>query len=471
MKSLTRSIGWLALGQSAVRGAQVVVALVLVHLMPGKEWNSLALALSVYFVGVTVGSLNLEHSVLGLLPRVEAGRHRAFLTQTRRFLIVAAVLAAGLVVCAELSVHFIGDVKTSVVLAAAILLEIPAVIGSAAFIARERPRAAGLWDVISATGFTVATFAPAIAYGTATAVLWGLAAYGACRFIAFALVVRSTPAGPLSGPIQNLTRAQIAFCAPLGISLALGSLTRAVDKWIVAWQVPDAIGAYAIAAQELPLLAVLPYAGGAAITTHLVRHFTNNDPGSALVVWRDQAAALCAPVVAMSVGVATVAPEIFGLLLPSAPSGAAASFAVFSLIGMHRVTEYGVVLRAADRNNQIVGSAAIVLVGCCVFGVIGAGLAGIVGVSLGTAVAFAIGWLWMLDRIALVLRSTLREVFPWATWFRAVNAAATAATAAFVAAEIAAAPAHRLILKIAAFAVVLRIFHSNRAANTEVVPA
>jgi O-antigen/teichoic acid export membrane protein len=467
VKTLARDISWLACGQTAVRGAQVTVALVLIHLLPSAEWNALALAMSVYFVGVTVGSLNLEHSVLGLLPRIDAGHQRIFLTQTRRFLTVAAAIAASFVVLAELSLHFLDGLRAALLLALAVALEIPAVIGSAAFVARGRTKSAGIWDMVSAVGFLAAAFIPAVVHGTATAVLAGLAVYGALRLAAFAVVLRATPANPLAEPIQGLVKSQIAFCAPLGISLALGTLTRAVDKWIVAWHVPDAIGAYAIAAQELPLLAVLPYAGGAAITTRLVRHLANNDASSALHLWRNQAEALCGPVVGLSVAVAVVAPEVFDIFLPSAPAGAATSFAIFALIGVHRVTEYGVVLRAADQNRHIAGAAAIVLSGCCVFGLIGAYLGGIVGVSLGTALAFGIGWVWILDKIATTFRSTVAEVFPWAKWCRAMNAAVTASAAAFVAAEVATPPTHRLLVKVAAFAFVLRVFRGTRAPSLE----
>lgn len=471
MKTLTRDISWLACGQTAVRGAQITVALGLVHVLPSAEWNALALAMSVYFVGVTVGSLNLEHSVLGLLPQIKCSHQRVFLTQTMHFLTVTAIIAGSIIMLAELSLHFLDGLKVAILLALAVVLEIPAVIGSAAFIARDQTRSAGLWDILSAVGFLTAAFVPAVVHGTAAAVLAGLAVYGAFRFVAFTVVLCTTPADPLAKPIQGLVKSQIAFCAPLGISLALGTLTRAVDKWIVAWHVPDAIGAYAIAAQELPLLAVLPYAGGAAITTQLVRHLANNDPSSALNLWRNQAEALCAPVVSLSLATAVVAPEIFDIFLPSAPVGAAASFAIFSLIGVHRVTEYGVVLRAANQNRHIAGSAAIVLVGCVAFGVIGAHLGGIVGVSLGTAFAFGIGWVWILDKIATTLRSSIAEVFPWAKWWRAMNAAVTAGAAAFVAAEIVTAPTHRLLVKVVAFALTLRLFRRTGTSSVGAVTA
>jgi len=465
-QTLRRGIGWLALGQGAVRGAQMATALVLVHLMPSGEWNTLALALSVYLVGVTIGSLNLEHSVITFLPLFDESKYGTFLVQTRRFLVTSGVVVAGVVVGAQAATNFVGGWLQSTLLATAILLEIPAVVGASVFVARGRHRAAGLWDIASAGAFLVAIFIPAIVTRSATAVLWGLAAYGAVRFIGFALLVRCVNARFAAQRIDNLLRRQIAFCAPLGISLALGTLTRAVDKWIVAWNVPDAVGAYAIAAQEIPLLAVLPYAGGAAVAAGLVRHLDKGERSGALELWRGQAAALCMPVVAASVGIALVAPELFAVLLPTPERGAALSFGVFSLIGIHRVTEYGVVLRAANRNRHIVESAAVVLLCCVAFGVVGARLGGILGVSIGTALAFGVGWVAILRRIAAVFDVGVRDVFPWGTWLRALNASATAFVGGIVVAEVVVGDVQRLIAKALAFLLILRIFTASVVPRT-----
>lgn len=457
MTTLNRRIGWLALGQSAVRGTQLAAAVVLVHLMPNSEWNALALALSVYFVGVTVGSLNLEHSVLAFLPLLATSEYGRFLHQTRRMLVGFGGLIGLIVIGSEALFGFLDRPTSAVLLAVAIVLEVPAVVGAAVFIAQHNHRAAAIWDLASAGAFACASFLPALVAHSSIAVLWGLAAYGVVRFSAFAWIVRRTHTDRLVPPITRLFRRQVAFCAPLGVSLALGTLTRAVDKWIVAWKVPHAIGSYALAAQELPLLAVLPYAGGAAVAAGLVSHLGRGERFEALTLWKSQAQALCTPVVALSVGLAAVAPEVFRLVVPANERGAALSFAVFSFIGVHRVTEYGVVLRAANRNRHIVESAAIVLIGCIVFGIVGAEFGGLGGVSIGTAVAFGIGWMAILRRIAQVFGVGFRDVFPWTAWFRALNVSVTALGGALVAAAPFDSSVLRLLAKTAVFVAVIRL--------------
>lgn len=467
-----RDIGWLAIGQSAVRGAQLIAALVLVHLVPTNEWNILALALSVYLVAVTIGSLNLEHSVLTFLPVLDRKQYGRFLQQTRRFLVVTGTLTATAVVAMHSTIGLIQGTVPALLLAVSIMLEIPAAVGASVFIATNRHRAAGLWDLASAVTFMSAIFVPALLARTSTAVLVGLAIYGAARFAAFAVVVRTTHKDPTVPPIESLLRRQITFCAPLGISLAIGTLTRAVDKWIVAWNLPDSVGAYAVAAQELPILAVLPYAGGAAIAAGLVTLLNHGDRVAAHDLWKEQASKLCLPVVALSVGIASVAPEVFRLALPVDQRDAALSFAVFSFIGVHRVTEYGIVLRAANQNRHIIESAAVVLACCIIFGVIGARVGGLTGVSIGTACAFGAGWIAILRRIARVFDVPLTRVFPWTDWIRAINISVVAFVGALVMASLFESTIGRLLAKTATFVAIVRFLnHPKDEPTTRLVPA
>ena len=78
---LWRRIGWLTLGEGVARTGQVLSAILLVRFLAPSAWNIIALGLSVYLVAVTIGSLNLEHSILFFLPQLtlqEAGSVNMF---------------------------------------------------------------------------------------------------------------------------------------------------------------------------------------------------------------------------------------------------------------------------------------------------------------------------------------------------------------------------------------------------------
>jgi len=92
------------------------------------------------------------------------------------------------------------------------------------------------------------------------------------------------------------------------------------------------------------------------------------------------------------------------------------SFQIFTVIGIHRVTEYGAVLRAVGRTKEIVMSSVILLVLNACFAGLGLFLYGIVGLTVGSVLAFAVAWIWMLSRVADVFHLSVGKVFPWATW-------------------------------------------------------
>ena len=51
----THNVKWVAIGQTVARTAQILITLLFVYLLVPSAWNELAVALSLFLVGVTVG--------------------------------------------------------------------------------------------------------------------------------------------------------------------------------------------------------------------------------------------------------------------------------------------------------------------------------------------------------------------------------------------------------------------------------
>jgi hypothetical protein len=69
--SLGRRAGLIAAGQATVKASQLVIAIALVRLLSPATWSQVALLLSIYLAAVTIGTLNLQQSLLFFLPRLE----------------------------------------------------------------------------------------------------------------------------------------------------------------------------------------------------------------------------------------------------------------------------------------------------------------------------------------------------------------------------------------------------------------
>ena len=444
---LWRRIGWLTLGEGVARTGQVLSAILLVRFLAPSAWDIIALGLSVYLVAVTIGSLNLEHSILFFLPQLTQHQTNRLLHQTVNLLRLSGFVCGAGIVLVQASTGVLGTMGIAVCLACAVACELPTVVMTPTFIARGEERYASMWGSSHALIQFLALMIPTLCGFGATGIAYGLAASGLIRLTTFTVVFgRYVNGEHVHTP--GLLKRQLYFCAPLGVALAAGVLTRSIDKWLVAWHEPLKVGIYSIAAFEVPILAVLPYAGGAAIAVSMVTMFHNDQVSSAHSVWWNQARMMSLVVVPLTVGLVVIAPELFEILFSHSYRTSVLPFQIFTLIGLHRVTEYGAVLRAAGRSVEIVYSSLILLGSNLVFGYIGLQVHGLVGLTMGSVLAFSVAWVWILSRLKNVFDVSMRHVFPWSAWGSSVVISCVTAAVAFYLSKDGDSAGSRLIIKL-----------------------
>jgi O-antigen/teichoic acid export membrane protein len=444
---LWRRIGWLTFGEGVARTGQVLSAILLVRFLAPSAWNIIALGLSVYLVAVTIGSLNLEHSILFFLPQLTQHQTNRLLHQTVNLLRLSGFVCGAGIVLVQASSGVLGTMGIAVCLACAVACELPTVVMTPTFIARGEERYASMWGSSHALIQFLALMIPTLCGFGATGIAYGLAASGLIRLTSFTLVFRRYVNGE-HVHTPGLLKRQLYFCAPLGVALAAGVLTRSIDKWLVAWHEPLKVGIYSIAAFEVPILAVLPYAGGAAIAVSMVTMFHNDQVSSAHSVWWNQARMMSLVVVPLTMGLVVIAPELFEILFSHSYRTSVLPFQIFTLIGLHRVTEYGAVLRAAGRSVEIVYSSLILLGSNLVFGYIGLQMHGLVGLTMGSVLAFSVAWVWILSRLKNVFDVSMRHVFPWSAWTLSVVISCITAAVAFYVSKGGDSAGSRLVIKL-----------------------
>jgi len=235
-----------------------------------------------------------------------------------------------------------------------------------------------------------------------------------------------TPPGKLRLDRGSI-REQVTYTLPLGFSLATTLINRDVGKWMVAALAPLSLGAYAIAATEVPLIPILPYAIGAVLATRLVAAFHAGRTEVAHSYWLAAAARASLIVLPAVVGIILCAPQLLVLLFTRSYAAAVLPFQVFSLILLHRVTEYGGILRAAGDTRGLWLASLVLLGGNIVLSLPLTLAFGMVGTAAGAVVANLLSWVFALARIARIVRRPIRAVFPWAVYLRILAVAAGAA--------------------------------------------
>jgi O-antigen/teichoic acid export membrane protein len=283
-------------------------------------------------------------------------------------------------------------------------------------------------------------------------VAWGIAIAAGVRLGAFLIVLARSFEGGLTTLPAGTLRRQLAYGLPLGLTLATSVLNRSVDKWLVAFFRPHDLGVYTVAAQEIPLLAVLPYAGGAAVVAMVVDAFRRGDRRVAHAAWLRQTSSMSLVVVPLSIGLIVVASEVFGLAFSPEYGRAVVSFQLFTAITTHRVAEYGLVLRAAGRTSALWRSALVLLAANTVCASIGVVAGGMIGASVGTLIANGIAWWYVIGQMSDAFGVRRREAFAWSAWCAALLASGVGAAGAFLVGDlIGGALLGRLIVKLAVF--------------------
>jgi len=419
-RSLALRTGSLAAGQMAVKGSQMVIAVGLVRLLAPEDWSRVALLLTIHLAITTLGTLNLHQSLLFFLPRVDRDGQRTLVSTTAGAMFGLGLLSAALLSAASpwLSGGRL-DVRGWIPwLAVAITFELPTACASVLLIGLDRVRDAALWDI----GWTVAqitTVVGSAAIGLGVGgVIGALVTVAVGRLAGLVTLIHCLlPRGTTRVP-RVLIVEQVKFSVPLGLTIGASVLNRTVDKWFVAAFDPGDLGVYTIAAQEIPLLAVLPVAGGAAMAAHLVDAFHRQDHEEARNLWFRQTSMMSRLVVPLSAGMILITPEVFPVVFSKSMSAGVVPFQVFTAITLHRVAEYGVLLRAAGRTRDLFMAAFTLLGANAVLAGLGAAAWGMTGAALGTLVANALAWWLVLGRIADALQTDRLGSFCWGTWGR-----------------------------------------------------
>lgn len=452
--SFARRAGLVAAGQAAVKATQLVLAITLVRLLDPTEWSATAFLLSIYLAGTTIGTLNVQHGIVFFLPRIAPDERASFVRRTMLMLLgVGAVIVAGLVVTAPSFGGRLSDPDDLRWLGLAIALELPAVCVPMTLIAVDRFGRAATWDLVGTAVLLAVTIVPAANGGGTRGVVVGLVLAGAFRSAVGWWQIHALFGGPRRRVRGGVLREQLLYGLPLGATIAVTMLNRLVDKWYIAAFHPNDFGIHAVAAQEVPLLSVLPYAGGTALITSLIAAFKNDDVALARTHWLHLTMTMSSVVVPTAMGLILVAPEVMELVFTPEFDRGVIAFQLFTVVTLHRVVEYGMLLRAAGRTRDLLQVAGVTLLANAVLAGIGAYVGGMTGASLGTLAASAIGWVFVLHKIADILGVRVRHAFAWRAWAGCVTIAAGCATVVHVGTGVPDLSADaRLVAKIALFA-------------------
>ncbi len=325
-RRLSHQVGVVVAARIASTLVDISTAVATARLLSKTDFAVLSYLLILYQVLRYLAMMGFPDSVFYFFERLSQSARRAFCLQTFAILAAAAAGAAGLlllsahavphVVSGEWTERNIHDVQRFLPwLALVAVLEIPTWPAMNVLLASGRHRHAALYEVLFSVLIFAGLIGPlALGYSLRYALI-GLTLYAAARLVVSVTWVSLVLPPSTGGRSRGLLGEQIRFAIPLGSSLLVNRMNRYADKFVVgAMLTPAALAEYNIASQEIPLVAVLPYAVGTVLITRYVRLVKEERRQELLELWYRGIRKMSLFVVPVTVLLIAIAPEAIPLI-------------------------------------------------------------------------------------------------------------------------------------------------------------
>lgn len=312
------------------------------------------------------------------------------------------------------------------------LLEIPTWPMNNILLALDRQKSASWYQILTSVASLLALVGPVLLGFEIAVAVYGLVLYAIARFVLSVIWFQAVLPGP-GAPLPPGTFAeQVRFSVPLGLNTLSARINKYIDKFVVSVLLPAAAFAeYQVGGQELPLITAIPYAVGSVFISRYVSLQLAGERDAVIDLWYRSIEGVSLVVVPAAVLFIAVAHDFITLVFGAQYAPAVLPFQIYTLILLHRVTQYSTILQAYADTRSILRLTLIILVVNLVLSVPLTMLLGLPGPALATLLSSLAGWYLYLRRIGHHLQVGLGEAFPWRFYLRVVAVAAMAGAVAW----------------------------------------
>jgi O-antigen/teichoic acid export membrane protein len=369
-----------------------------------------------------LGSLGLHDAVFYFFGR-HPERAAAIVRQTSALLLVAS-LPVTLAMFGVVLGFFHGTLDLLPAmpwLALVIAIELPTLPAVNQLIAHGHAGVASALYVTFAILRTAPVLVPAATGWSLSTIPMMMALFGLTRLAAHFVIIRRVY--PLAPGQRWWVRAEMReiffFALPGGLAATVGKLMPQIDKYSALWLLgPIVFGVYNVAAFELPLVTLIPYAIGAVMQVRYVRLYAGGEREQLKELWYQTVEKTMILVVPLAVAIIVLAPDLITLAYKPEYVVASQPFQIFTLVLLHRVAAYGPMLQATNQQRLLVVSSAMIVITNLALQYPMIQIFGLNGSAIATAFSNAPAWIFVLSRIGHALGGGVRVSMPWAFYAR-----------------------------------------------------
>ena len=358
-RRLSHQVGVVVAARISSTLVDISTAVATAHLLSKTDFAVLSYLMILYQVGRYLAMMGFPDSVFYFFERLSGSARRAFCLQTFLILAATAAGAGGLIflsahavphlVSSEWTDRNIHDLQRFLPwLALVAVLEIPTWPAMNVLLASGRHRHAALYEILFSVLIFAGLIGPLLLGYSLRYALIGLSLYAAVRLVVSVTWVSLVLPGSTRRPPTGLLGEQIRFAIPLGSSLLVNRMNRYADKFVVgAMLTPAALAEYNIASQEIPLVAVLPYAVGTVLITRYVRLVRDDRRQELLELWYKGIRKMSLFVVPVTVLLIAIAPEAIPVVFGRDNYEASIQpFQIYTTVLLLRVASFSSILQS-----------------------------------------------------------------------------------------------------------------------------
>jgi len=401
-----------------------VTQIVANHLYDEIGFAYVVMVFTIYQTSIALGSLGLPDAVFYFIGRYP-DRAGAIVRQTSALLLAAAMVVVPIALGAAIAVSH-SDGKIDLIpalpwLAIVVLVELPTQPAVNQLIAHGYAAHASVLYAVFAAFQMASGLVPAITGWSMTSIPIAMAIFGLTRLAAHLWILRRIyPMEPgQSWWVPKQIREIFYFSLPSGIAATVGKINPQIDKYAVQFVLgSEMVALYGVAAFELPLVTMIPYAIGAVMQVRYVRLFASGEREQLKELWYQTVEKTMILVVPLAVAIIVLAPDLIMLAYKPEYVVASQPFQIFTLVLLHRVAAYGPMLQATNQQRLLVVSSAMIVITNLAMQYPMIHIFGLNGSAIATAFANAPAWIFVLSRIGYALGGGVRVAMPWGFYAR-----------------------------------------------------
>lgn len=407
----------------------LTTAVLLARMLSKAEVGIVWFVLPVYEVARSIAIMGFPESIFYYFEHLTKNFRKAFALQTSAILFLTGFLAAvAIIIVQQFAPFFLANFSPEAIskiqqflplVAIVAVLEVPTWPVHNILLASDRQKEAGWYQIITSIFSFVAIVGPLILGLPLIYLFYSMIGYAALRFILSMIwMIKVLPEGELRTPKGNL-KEQIYFSIPLGISTLVNIFNKNADKFIVSVLLAEtALAEYAIGAQEVSLIRVIPFAVGTVLISRYVQLKIKGEHDNLINIWHkgiNKVALIVIPLTIMSIA---LAPYLINLFETegSEYQNSIIIFQIYNLLILIRVAHYGSILQAFGDTKGVMRLSMYLVFLNIIISTPLTIFFGITGTALGTLIANLINWIFWLKRISYHLKIPTYEVLPLAQY-------------------------------------------------------